>query len=278
MQIYKNNGSNLIAASNDDAAFDENSKLNELFRMRVYQGINYYIKISGNSDSVYHSSDSYKLRCKVYALKPARIFTVDEDNNWIDDFERSSLINTREDANVIIPSLWSMSYTATEYLNNSANAATSVYSTSDIIVVSNHGAAGEIGYNNSILYGSYNKPNCNTDRSLYYDVADASELDLVIYSTCYSGVTSTYGNLVNITLDKGAYACIGWTTTVPNNAINDWYDKLFDELATGKTVAEAITKADNYVATIWDNTNVNQIQSRYFGESSALDKLILGGY
>ncbi len=277
MQIYKNNGSNLIAVSNDDAAFDENSKSNELFRIRVYQGINYYIKISGNSNSAYHSSDSYKLRCKVYALKPARVFTVDENNVLIDD--GLDPIYTRDVAQNIIPSLWSMGYTAIEYENNSANAATTVYSTSDIIVTASHGYSGIMIFNSSRLFANQIGSTTNSaDKSLYSDAGDASELDLVIYGTCFSGCDSNFGNLVDVTLEKGAYACFGWENTIYTTPMAIWFDKLFEELATGKTVAEAISCAHDHI-TEYENGEdfIDGIRNIYDG-SSRLDKLILGGY
>lgn len=251
---------------------------NELFRIRVYKQTDYKIRVYGGSSSDYDPNDSYKLRCKVYALKPTRIFTVDSNNNWIAEFSGISPTNTRQDATNIMSSLWSMGYTATEYENNSANAAASVYSTSDIIVVSTHGGPGKIGYNNSVLYANYNHPSYTTDRSIYANAGDASELDLVIYSTCESGApSSTYGNLVDVTLSKGAYACLGWKGEIGVDPSTDWLDKLFDELATGRTLERAMEIADNYVKREHGTIEFHKIEDRYCG-STALGKLIIGGY
>ena len=274
MHIYKSNGT-LIASSTEPYYYSE------LFRIRVYKNTDYYIKIVSASGT--SSTDSYKLRCKVYALQPARIFTVDSNNVWRDG---CGILNTRQDAQDIIPSLWSMGYTATEYENNSANAALRVLPSSDIFTVSSHGNSGRMYFNNQTIYASLSTFTENDYAQVQNEMKDLnreiaadelSGLDLAVYACCKTGLSEPYGNLVDITLQKGAYICIGWKQEIRNDIINDWLDKLFDELATGKTVAAAINLANNLVLSQYELTEASKITDIYSG-SSELDKLIIGGY
>ncbi len=104
-----------------------------------------------------------------------------------------------------------------------------------------------------------------------------SELELAIYACCKTGQDEPYGSLIDITLEKGAYACFGWNDTIRNGPANAWLDKLFDELATGKTVAAAIELANNFAENEYEEDISSKITNIESG-SSKLNKLILGGY
>ena len=177
-----------------------------------------------------------------------------------------------------------MGWTAGEYENNSANAAYTVLPTTDIFVSHNHGIPGRQLFNkadgtNTYLYGSKTIASGEVNRALSnYSSGQLSEVDLIMFVGCNMGVTSsTYGNMVDIALSKGAYCSVGWLNTTYDDVMNCWVGAFFDKCREGVTVADAMTFADSV---IYNHTTYSAYYSsainRYYG-NSPYARLVIGG-
>ena len=75
-----------------------------------------------------------------------------------------------------------------------------------------------------------------------------NETALLIYAGCSTGVTSSsFGNLVDITNQKGVLCVVGWTVSTYPTPGNFWMEKFFEECANRYTIEEAMSLADDWV-------------------------------
>jgi hypothetical protein len=78
---------------------------------------------------------------------------------------------------------------------------------------------------------------------------------LIVFSACDTG--SGTNNLCRVTFDSGAKCVIGWPVEV-GAAIDQWTDLFYGELKKGKTIAQAISKADAFdYDAYWGSTHDN---------------------
>ena len=101
-----------------------------------------------------------------------------------------------------------------------------------------------------------------TNRSLSnLATSSLSGVRLVMFSACYSGVTSgEYGNLVSMVRNKGAQCVVGWNDALRNSTSNEWIRLFFEE-------------ANQAHEPIWECFNHADYWSSYFGPSYAVEEL-----
>lgn len=260
ISVYKANGSNLVCISETTRSF-------ELIRCHVYAGVNYYVKIdsfSGYADSY------YKFRTKIFSMKDARIFTTTLGN-----------INTRPTAQNSYGYIWDMGFAGTEYTNNSVAAAYRVFPDSDIFVADSHGLEGYVTFQTTSatahLYAkAYDGIESSNNKAIEnFSSGQLDNVDLVIFGSCKGGVTSSiYGNLVDMTLSKGAYCCFGWKQNTMDLEGSAWFNKFFYYCSLGNNVNKAAELADAYINTTY-SYYYSIVRDRYTG-NSPLDRLVLG--
>ena len=259
MYVYKNNGTTLVCSS-------ATTNTHELLRCHVYANQNYRVKIVTSSNA---STSYYTFRTKKYTMKDARMFTVNISND----------INTRPSAQNSYSYIWKMGFSGTEYTNNSVVSACNVFSNSDIFVTNTHGAAGVVFFdtsdtNRTTLYADYLTYD-NRSIADYFANSALSEVDLVIYSGCNTGATSsTYGNLVSATMAAGAYCCIGWKETIITGCSNNWLPEFFRVAATGVPLDAAMLAADEVIRVKYPGF-LSNVKNRYYC-GSPYNRLVLG--
>lgn len=230
LRVYDYTGTKLLVES------IRSTNVAELCKIHVRAGETYYIKISGFNGT--YSSSRYTFRVKRYDLQDAKIFTA-----------RGFFINTRPDADAAFPHIWGMGYGGMEYLNSTVVPAYNVMPTTDIYIASNHGDSGFIEFNSSYLTADTINAK-DTIRSVStYSTDELSNTKLVIYSSCNSGVTETeegWGNLVEMTLKKGAFNCIGWEEKIKSGDATKWLGKLFEYCEAGENLGNAISKTNTW--------------------------------
>ena len=187
----------------------------------------------------------------------AYIFTI----NWTGT---GAIDTTAAGSEEVLRHLWNMGYDAGMYLNNSASAGYSVMPNSKIWVISSHGDPGVLhmggSFGASELYADSTAG--GTNRSLSnLATSSLSGVRLVMFSACYSGVTSgEYGNLVSMARNKGAQCVVGWNDALRNSTSNEWIRLFFEE-------------ANQAHEPIWECFNHADYWSSYFGPSYAVEDL-----
>lgn len=88
----------------------------------------------------------------------------------------------------------------------------------------------------------------NSTNVRYIDEMSSLQLNktlLAIYAGCNSGLTSSsYGNLLTKSVEKGADCAIGWSTEVRALMLETWMDEFTLYLKNGYTVRYSMSKAD----------------------------------
>ncbi|MBR6807579.1 MAG: hypothetical protein IKM46_04260 [Clostridia bacterium] len=99
---------------------------------------------------------------------------------------------------------------------------------------------------------------------------DLSETDVVIYAANRSGATSSaYGNLVDQTVNKGAYCAIGWVGDFDQLSMLIWLEGFFIN-ANGRHLYANIAVNDNYAIEHGVSTeNATALNNIYFNDSNA---------
>lgn len=250
LQVFKSNGTTIIVESL------KASNAQELCKVHVRSGETYYIKIDSASGS---SNTNYKMRVKNYPLGNANIFTTNQG------------INTTGDATVFLPVVWDLGYGGQEYLNNSAADFYSQLPLSDILVASNHGDPGLAHFYNSNLYGFSFAGILPQDRALSnFSSGSLSNAKLVIYSSCKSGLPdSTFGNLVDQTISKGAFCCIGWKKTITSRSAEEWLHVFMLYIGMGKNIGNARSLTNDWVNdhSTYTASEKSAITQQYCGSS-----------
>lgn len=220
------------------------SNSSELCKVHVRAGEAYYIKIY--SASGYSSTDTYKFRFKRYDLNGARIFTCSYINNG----------HNESGANDWNPVVSGMGFSSSVLLGKNAAYVYSYMPDYSIVMFNTHGTPGEVRLHSSAnLYTSLFADDTSVilpDRAIgsYPSSSSLSNNVLVIYDTCESGCTdSVRGNLVNKTISKGAFCCIGWNQSIPTDDANLWVKKFLTYCANGKNVSDAISLTNDWVDT-----------------------------
>ncbi len=214
--------------------------LHEQIKANVKAGVTYYIRVYTVSGT---SSSQYLLRAKRYDYRTVRIFTSTSSSPGND--------NTPT-ADYSLPYLWSVGFDAGEYLHNNASVVYSSIPSSDITVLRGHGYEyGGIYFlydsngNQSSLYANNSS---STVALSNYTSSQLSQVKLIMFVACSTGITnSTYGNLVDVARNKGAFAAVGWKETIYTTSTNEWVGKFFQYSSNGINAENAMNRADLYI-------------------------------
>ena len=247
LALYDSNGTTLLEESLNG------SSVHELIRYKVKKDRTYYIKISAyHIDST--AAKTYKFRAKVY------------DAGKAFPFEYKSDIDSTFTGTTILQNLWNMGYTGTTYFNNSATTVFNSLPQADVFIFSHHGFTGGGGVvcgtpeNKSYIYaenGGYGTLNI-------CDAASLANTELVIWTGCYTGATSSsYGNLVDETLEKGAKCAIGWTVVIYDRPSTEWIEFFIASCEQGETIKTAIEDACFFINSRYKNHSNPAIASAY---------------
>lgn len=227
---------------------DKSGKKAELVKTHVYPGYKYYVCVH-SSDNTYDASNEYLLRIKNYPLDGgsinAKLFYADYTG-----------YSTKQEVINATSQLWDMGFDAAYYNNNTVGPAYSVLPNTTIFVTANKGYYGQLYFHNSIvatsrttLYAKPPSPLLSTDRAISNLSSSAlNNVALAIYINSNSGTThSTYGNMVDETLKKGAFVCIGWNCYLYPEDQNFWLESFFTNCTQHKNVYDVIDYLnDNY--------------------------------
>lgn len=272
MYVYKNDGTTLIAQSK--YSFNHY----ELIRCHVNAGNVYRIKIVCNY-ALNFPDQYYLFRVKNYGLNGsyhAKVFSfryhvVDENNQIID-----SVDSTPTDAT--LSNIWNMGFDGQAYYNNSVIPAYNELPNTNIFLVTNHAGPGRIQFFNSTLVAEAYPGMPSNYRALSsYASGALSQVDLLIFLGCETGIENlTYGNLVDVALEKGAFCCIGWASPINRDDAHQWINLFFDYCDQGGTVYTALKNANQYMIEFGAN-DLYTITHQYFGDSP-LTKLVIDKY
>ena len=256
MQVYDYTGTKLLAES------VRGSTPSELVKIHVRPGSKYYIKIYGFNGS--HSVSYYSFRVKRYDLQDAKIFTF-----------KYSGYNSRDENNDILKNLWGMGFGGQEYLNNTAIDAYNSFAKSSVFIVNGHGSKGKISFytaptTKTSIFATKNSAMTSSDRAISeYTNSALSNVPLAIYTGCSSGVTSsTLGNMVDETLEKGCFCCIAWTEDIYTKDGNAWVKKFLEHCKNGQNLGNARQLTNDWVND--PKTKLiekSSISSQYYGAS-----------
>lgn len=261
MTLYKGNGTSAIVSSNNTG------RTQELIRCHVYAGEVYRVKIT--SSSGYSDESYYKFRYKRSIIRDAEIFVTNAG-----DIDTTPTVTNAQ------PHLDNMGFTVVPRTNQLASLVYTELLTADIMVIRNHGIGGIMllndANNETFLYANTNSDMNSSDRAIdTYSASALSEVELVIFSGCKTGITSErYGNLVDAVIAKGAKCAIGWTESTYTSDSNRWVGKFFEYCSQGYNlhIARSLTNS-------WIRNNSPEdgdaIVSQYVG-TSPMSNTILG--
>ena len=260
LQVYDYTGTKLLVESL------KGSNSQELTKIHVRAGEDYFIRIFSNSG---YSSTPYKFRVKRYDLQQSALFTQNITNN------------TYPTQAAALPYLNLMGFTTKCFLNSTATVAFNTMPTADIMTVRSHGGAGLIQIDKSASYSSYiyglSFPSMESGCKAIsdYSYGELTNTKLVIYSACEAGKTSqTYGNLVDETLNKGAFCCIGWVQITRTADGNKWVPKFLEYCSLGHNVGNARRLANQWAMNSGEIKDASSILDQYVGASREFATLL----
>ena len=140
-----------------------------------------------------------------------------------------------------------MGYSGQEYLNNTVAPAYNAFPSTWIFAVWNHGGAGIIRFdgsstNKTRLYAKNYSGISSSNRSIEsYSYNELSSVRLAIFMGCNTGDTSsTYGNLVDMALNKGVSAALAWNQTIKVGDGNKWMGVFFEQCLDGYSIEQTL--------------------------------------
>ena len=153
----------------------------------------------------------------------------------------------------------SMGYTCNVYNGQAAPTVISNLKKATIFISGAHGGPG---------YFNPNSGNSVTAKSSSYSIDNScstgslKNVKLAMFYSCQSGVTSsTYGNLVDVTYNKGAKCVIGFNNNINIQMAGEW-NRLFFEKAKEDTIAESMKHADFWIVFYESATTGHTLASR----------------
>ena len=248
LYLYRYNSYGVIAYS------AKTSGNYEFIQFTVRPGDKYYAKVVSKSSTV--SSAYYQLRFKKYEYGGANLY----------GFNFSDISTVNQISNVATH-LENIGYTTWENIDYPASSAYSMLPYGWVYLSSSHANAGFTVFRNngsdSFLFADYSGTlydNFEKLSSLSYNALSPKRL--VIYAGCYTGATSdSYGNLVEMTLSKGAHACFGSYNSVITADMSNWLSEFFYLCETqNKSVADIIMLTANNLRegyTVYDTSIFN---------------------
>lgn len=147
-----------------------------------------------------------------------------------------------------------MGYTVESCNNWDNNQVLNQLDRDKIFIVHRHGSPGRQAFANSTYLcgtggngGTYKAINSLSNGSL-------SNLKIAIYYGCSTGaVSSTYGDICQQTVNKGAQCAVAWTVTTYVNEVNEW-NKAFLDKCKNDTIVEGYRHAD-YWTGVWQGSD-----------------------
>lgn len=143
--------------------------------------------------------------------------------------------------------------------NMDANYIYDDLSSDYIFMFSGHGSPGNIHcYNGS--KNTYISASGSSSDTYYLENLGANALGkmlVTIYGGCETAVSSSSeGNLLDATYEKGASFVVGWKTTVDVSQHNCWLKAFTNSLSSGNNVSKAILDADDAVEQEFGSSNL----------------------
>lgn len=157
-----------------------------------------------------------------------------------------------------------MGYACWGYKNPSNTTVIENMKKSDIFIASGHGAPGEFACNNGTYIVGKNMGSSGTYIALStLPGGSLSNLKLAFWYSCNSGITqSEWGNLVDVTISKGAKCAVGWKDEIHENINIEW-NRLFFEKVKSETIVEGFRHADYWLEANMGTAAKNEMQKRY---------------
>lgn len=212
----------------------------EYVRVRFYANIPVYVKVV--SVSGYSASAQYLLRFKNYPVGEAGTF-----GYQFDDLNTTVI---RQSAT----NLATHGFTSQYYVDNSATDVGSDFSTSQIMIISSHGAPGRMSCDGgSYLFASTKSARRYIDFAIDSLAAGSMQgMRLIVFDGCTTGIEDEevgWGNLVDSAIAKGADVAIGWNFPAPSPTAEAFYNQ-FTSYLNGVSVAQAIDDAQDWAASM----------------------------
>lgn len=153
-----------------------------------------------------------------------------------------------------------MGYDVYGYNFLNASATYDKMKTAAGVVIHMHGNPGlQYMGGNSVLCGT-NGGGCTKTISSLSNSA-LSKMKIAIYYGCKTGVTNTaYGDIVQLTVNKGAKTAVAWTVNTVIPEVNEW-NRLFFEKAQNDTVVESYRHADYWLRANKGNVAGDRMQN-----------------
>ena len=247
LALYDSNGTTLLESS------ENSSNSQELIRYNVVKNRTYYIKITAYIVNA-STAKTYEFRTKVYDVESVYAFTY----NYTEIDDGVSTLRDNRLPNSTMQLLWNMGYDNSQYINNSADGVYNSLSKAHVFLFHNHGFPGGV---QAYAASTNTTANIYAKGSSVRNISTGPSLSkarLVIWMGCDTADTSTtYGNLVDETLNKGAAAAIGWYNETYSEPIaNDWLRGFFDAAGDGEKLTDCLDAADLSIkAEYYDNAD-----------------------
>ncbi len=157
-----------------------------------------------------------------------------------------------------------MGYTCYGRRNPTNSAMISHMKSSNIYIASGHGSPGLFESSGGTYIVGKNMGSSGTYIALStLPSSSLKNLKLAFWYSCESGLTeSEWGNLIDVTVDKGAKCTVGWNDSIKEEEDVIW-NKLFFEKVQTETIVEGFRHADYWLEVKKGTAAKNRMQNRY---------------
>lgn len=162
-------------------------------------------------------------------------------------------VNTIQDAINASSAYANAGYTAVTITSPTKSSFTTDYLQADILFLSGHGDKDTLSFGSDVKFVCQSGTVSGNYINLWRTVQYQRIITLAGCNTALSGGTTEDGVVIpdrNITRRawlQGAGAAVGWSSPVAADSHTNWLKRYNDALAAGKTVGEAIDKANSYI-------------------------------
>ncbi len=157
-----------------------------------------------------------------------------------------------------------MGYICRGYESNGNKVVLDCLKESKVFVAVGHGAPGIIQCcANTYLTGKGAGSTGNYIAISTIPNGSLNNLKIALWYGCNVGSTGgSWGNIVDVTKNKGAKLAVGWTVTTIIGEMTEW-NRLFFEKAKSDTVVEGFRHADYWISFLKGSAAKTRMQSRY---------------
>lgn len=209
-----------ILSSNDDGGEGDFSKI----VLNLSSKQDYYVKVRGYNDSVLG-----KVFLSLRSEKIIYMNTYVEENDIDTRSDSISPSSNLKDAGYFVKNLTNESFTNMNVIDFNGNSKFN----NDYYMISSHGSKG-----GGVLLSPY---------SIFYgrDLPNMSNVKLAVWAICYGGKS---GNVAEYSvLYKNVQNSLGFLGLTYDNTSKTFTDKLWSEIANGKSVSDSVSSAINHV-------------------------------